>query len=428
MLATLRNHPRGLSTLFFTEFWERFSYYGMRALLIVFLVTPITAGGFGYDKEHAASIYGWYTSLVYATAIPGGIIADRWLGLRRSVLVGGILIALGHFSLAFVNPAFFFTGLGLIVCGTGLLKPNISSMVGGLYEADDVRRDSGFSIFYVGINLGAFVAPLICGYLGQKKNWHYGFAAAGVGMVLGLIQYVWGAKHLKKVGLSPTERKKEKKSTPAAAFTPQEWKRMGAIAILFLFSTLFWGAYEQAGSSLNLFALERTKNTILGWNYASTQLQSVPAAFVILLGLVFAWFWIALGKRNPSSPAKFAYGLFFVGLGFLVMAYASLSGEKVSPMYLVVCYFFHTVGELCLSPVGLSIVTKLAPERVVGSMMGVWFLSLAFGNKLGGWIAGFFDQVPLQQLFGSVFVATTVAALTLALLIKPLKKLMGGVH
>ena len=426
-------HPRGISTLFFTEMWERFSYYGMRALLILYMVAPLSAGGLAFPTEKAASIYGWYTALVYAASLPGGWVADKLLGQYRTVLIGGIVIALGHFTMAIESQATFFAGLGLIITGTGLLKPNISTMVGSLYAEGDKRRDAGFSIFYMGINLGAFTAPLICGYLGQKVDWHAGFAAAGVGMTLGLIQYVLGKDRLAPALGRLGQTKSGGATGPAAqaAFTPTEWKRIAVIGVMFVFASLFWGAFEQAGSSLNLFGDRFTNRSIFGWEFPASWLQSVNSLWLILLAPVFAWLWIRLGKREPSSPAKFTLGLLFVGLGFLLLVPASMiatGGTNVSPLWLVGVYLLHTIGELCLSPVGLSTVTKLAPPRIVGSMMGVWFLSIALGNKIGGWVAGFFDTLPLPQLFGAVFATTAAAALVLALLIRPIRKMMGGVH
>lgn len=429
-------HPKGLSTLFFTEMWERFSYYGMRALLILYMTAPIAAGGLAMETSRAASIYGWYTFGVYAAAIPGGWIADRLLGQYRTVFVGGVIIALGHFLLAFGPLPFFYTGLAFIVVGTGLLKPNISTMVGSLYDERDARRDAGFSIFYMGINIGAGVAPLITGSLaqgitGQGGNWHWGFAAAGVGMTLGLIQYVIGkprlASAMDRLAVAPAARA----TAGTAPFTAAEWKRIGAIGVLFIAAILFWGAFEQAGSSLNLFADRMTRLEAFGRPFPSTWFQALNSAFLIVLAPVFAIVWIRLRQREPSSPAKFTFGLLFVGLGFLLLVPASRAGQAgvlVSPMWLVGVYFLHTIGELCLSPVGLSVVTKLAPVRIVGLMMGVWFLATAFGNKVGGWVAGFFDQFPLPSLFGAVAGTTIGAAVILALLVKPIRRLMGGVH
>lgn len=485
---TFLGHPRGLATLFATEMWERFSYYGMRALLILYMTADATKGGLQFDVPTAGQIYGMYTAMVYMTGLPGGWIADRFLGQRKAVLIGGILIALGHFSMAFHGNWFFFQGLVLIVLGTGLLKPNISTMVGSLYSETDSRRDSGFSIFYMGINLGALISPLVCGYLGQRVDWHIGFAAAGIGMTIGLIQYVLGGKYLGQAGLRTTSSHgpeggvRDKRQLMRAAigiiaaialvvilqisgamrvtisglsgavgtiillmpvlyfiwvFAKGKWtsierKRIAVVAILFLFSALFWSAFEQAGSTLNLFADRLTDNSIFGFSFPSSWLQSVNSFFIVVFAGVFAAVWIKLGKHEPSSPAKFAYGLFFVGLGYLILAGGALiSGPqqaRVSPMWLVAVYLCHTVGELCLSPVGLSTVTKLAPQRIAGQMMGIFFLTISLGNFIGGQVAGLFVTMPLPKLFFSVFATTAGAALILAFLVKPIRKLMSGVH
>ncbi len=428
-------HPRGLSTLFFTEMWERFSFYGLRAILIFFITGSVASGGLGFSVEKGSAIVGWYGFGVYAAAIPGGWIADRFLGQYRSVFVGGVIIALGHFSMAFPSVATFYLGLSLIVVGTGLLKPNISTMVGSLYDKEDERRDAGFSIFYMGINVGAFVAPFVVGTLGQRVGWHVGFGCAGVGMTLGLIQYVVGKQRLAPAleRLGQSEKRASTSTEPWWRFTRDEWGRVAAIAILFLFSCIFWGAFEQAASSLNLFADRLTRNVIFGFAFPSSWYQSLNSAFMIFgLAPLLAWLWIRLGPRQPSSPVKFALGLVFAGLGFALLVPASKLAQQqgilVSPLWLFGVYFLHTIGELCLSPVGLSIVTKLAPPRIVGAMMGVWFLSIAVGNKLAGWAAGFFDRLPLPQLFGAVALTTFVTAAILLLLTRPIQKLMGGVR
>src|SRR6266704_1070144 len=334
-------HPSGLSTLFFTEMWERFSYYGMRAFLILYMVHAL-----GFDDKHAGAVYGTYTGSVWFAAIFGGIVADRWLGQYRSVLIGGIIIALGHFTLAFKDLTFFYTGLALIVIGTGLLKPNVSTLVGSLYEQGDARRDAGFSLFYMVINLVALFGPLIAGYLAQKVDWHIGFACAGVEMALGLTQYVLCKERLRpalqKLSMSQKESARSRRLT-GAGFTSKEWRRMATVGILFIFAALFWGAYEQGGSTLNLFADRYTRLTAFGFAFPSSWFQAVPAAFVILLAPVMAWIWVRLGPREPSSPAKFALGLFFEGLSFLLLVPAarlaqSGSGILVSPWWLVVSY------------------------------------------------------------------------------------------
>jgi POT family proton-dependent oligopeptide transporter len=431
-MTTWFGHPRGLSTLFFTEMWERFSYYGMRAFLILYMTASVANGGLGFDDRHAASVYGNYVGSVWLTPIIGGLIADRFLGQYRSVLLGGTIIALGHFTLAFNTLSTFYTGLVLIVIGTGLLKPNVSTIVGSLYDEGDARRDAGFSVFYMGINLGAFIGPLIAGGLAQKVDWHLGFAIAGIGMVLGLIQYVIGKRHI-ETGLERlASRPKAAAAGAGGGFTPEEWKRIAVIFVLFVFASIFWGAYEQAGSTLNLFGDRYSNNVVFGFAFPSSWYISVQALFVILLAPVIAWVWVKLGPRQPSVPAKFALALLFVGLAFLLLVPAGRiaqggAGLRVSPLWLVGAYFIEEWGELCLSPVGLSAVTKLAPTRIVSLMMGVFFLANALGNKLAGWTAGFFSSMPLSQLFSAVAAVSLVAALIMFALVRPVKKLMGGV-
>jgi proton-dependent oligopeptide transporter, POT family len=436
-------HPRGLATLFFTEMWERFSYYGMRALLMLYMVGSVSQPGLGFGERRAATIYGLYTMLVYLSGIPGGWLADRVFGHYRAVLYGGIIIAAGHFTMAVPGLPFFYAGLGLIIIGTGLLKPNVSSMVGSLYRRDDVRRDAGFSMFYMGINLGAFIAPLICGWLGQKSNWHFGFAAAGVGMIIGLIQYVAGRKYLTPVSqdeVTPNvvatagdEAAQLDAAPRRAPLTATDWARIGAIGILTLFALLFWAGFEQAGSSLTLFADRATRLTVFGFEFPSSWFQSVEPLFVILFSPVFAWLWIKLARKGvePSSPAKFTLGLFFLSLSFaLVIPAARLfqgSNDRVSPWWLIGLYFLQMIGELCLSPVGLSMVTKLSPSHLVGLMMGVWFFATAMGNYVAGWVAGFLQDRPFTDVFQAAFLNLVIATVILALLIRPIKKMMGGV-
>jgi POT family proton-dependent oligopeptide transporter len=436
-------HPRGLSTLFFTEMWERFSYYGMRAFLILYMVHVL-----GFDDKHAGSVYGTYTASVWAAAIVGGIIADRWLGQYKSVLIGGIIIAIGHFTLAFHPLPFFYAGLGCIIVGTGLLKPNVSGIVGSLYETNDARRDAGFSIFYMGINLGAALGPFIAGYLAQEVDWHLGFACAGVGMTLGLIQYVVGRKHLQP-GIERLERQRREaraasvraatQSTQSSTeptvggFTKVEWKRLAAMGVFFVFAAVFWGAYEQAGSTLNLFGDRFTRTSILGVSFPSSWFLTVQAIFVIVLAPAFAWLWIRLGKLEPSTPTKFAVGLFFIGLSFVFLLIPAFHlqdspGIRVSPFWLIGCYFIQELGELSLSPVGLSVFTKLSPVKIVGFMLGVWFLADSVGNKVAGMAAGFISSAPLPQLFGVIAGSCLFASLVAFLMIKPVKGLMGGVH
>ncbi|MCX5800213.1 MAG: peptide MFS transporter [Candidatus Eisenbacteria bacterium] len=480
--TTWMGHPRGLMTLFFTELWERFSYYGMRGILVLFLVDAMR-GGFHMSTATAAAIYGLYTSMVYLVALPGGWIADNLTGQRNAIFAGGVIIACGHFSMAIPTTYTFYQGLILIIIGTGLLKPNVSAIVGGLYPEGGARRDAGFSIFYMGINIGALCGPLICGYLGENVNWHYGFGAAGVGMVLGLIQYRLGYKYFHTVGVMSREDKERSSSAKRKLaigvgslvgviallailrlsvfkFTIQgfaqglgyfvivlailyfsliiflgkletaEKKRVAVIFLLFIGAALFWSGFEQAGSSMNLFAERLTDRVLLGWEMPASWLQSVNPVFIIVLAPVFGWLWVALAskKREPSIPVKFFAGLVLLGVGFLVMAWGSLyvsgSGPGVSPMWLVVTYFMHTLGELCLSPVGLSSVTKLAPKRLVGQMMGTWFMGAALGNLIAGLVAGRFETLPLPKLF--LIVAVTAAGTGFLFLIfsKPIRRLI----
>ena len=464
--------------------WERFSYYGMRALLILFMTAAPAAGGLGFDTATAGAIYGLYTSMVYMTTLPGGWIADRLIGPQRAVLYGGVLIASGHFSMAVPSLAMFYLGLFLIVIGTGLLKGNVSVIVGRLYSADDARRDAGYSIFYMGINTGAFVAPLVCGYLGQRVDWHIGFASAGVGMVLGLIQYTLGRKYLGEAGrypapaASPQEAARKRSQallwtmgTAAAlvlfgiaaytgvlqvtatqvadaagyfllgvtvaffgwlylssGWTPTERKQLYVIGVLFVAAALFWSQFEQAGSTLNLFADRDTRTTLLGWSFPITWFQSLNSLFIISLAPLFAWLWVWLGHRHaePSSPAKFGIGLTLVGAGFAVLVGGAVLAEQgvmVSPMWLVVVYFLHTCGELALSPVGLSAMSKLAPVRIGGLIMGVWFLASSVGNYIGGRMAAFYESMTLPSLFGAVAVFGIGAGVLLLLFARPMRRL-----
>jgi proton-dependent oligopeptide transporter, POT family len=435
-------HPRGLSTLFFTEMWERFSYYGMRAFLLYYMVAPAAQGGLGLADANAASIYGTYTGSAWAASILGGIVADRFLGQYRTVFIGGLIIAIGHFTLALHSLTFFYLGLAFIALGTGLLKPNVSTLVGSLYAPGDTRRDAGFSIFYMGINSGAFLGPIIAGYLAQRVDWHIGFASAGVGMTLGLIQYVLG-RHRLRVAIERLADQSKAAAAPAAAatatataggflgFTGAEWMRIGAIVIFFLVASLFWGGYEQAGSTLALFADRYTRLDMFGLSFPSSWFQSVQAIWVIILAPVFAWIWMRLGPRDPSISVKFAFGLAFMGLAFLFLMPAgalaqSGPGLRVSPWWLIWAMMISEFGELCISPVGLSAVTKLAPVRILGVMMGVWFLSNALGNKIAGTAAAFVSTMPLQSLFGTMGGILLGAAVVMFILATPIGYLMRG--
>jgi POT family proton-dependent oligopeptide transporter len=434
-------HPRGLSTLFFAEMWERFSYYGMRAFLILYMTTPAAAGGLAMADSGATSIYGTYTGTAWGASILGGIIADRWLGQYRSVVLGGTLIMLGHFALIFRAIGFFYAGLALIVIGTGLLKPNVSTLVGSLYAEGDARRDRGFSIFYMGINIGAIAGPLVAGYLAQKVDWHIGFAAAGVGMALGLLQLVLGRRYVKvaseRLASGIAARSDAADVTAGGAssggvlgFSPGEWKRLAAIGVFFLCGVLFFAGFEQQGSSMNLFAERYTRLEVLGFSFPASWFQSVPPVFVVIFVPLFTWLWARLGDREPSIAGKFVLGLFFMALAMLVMIPAGAmaqSGEgiRVSPWWLVVSFALAEFGEICLYPVGMSAVSKLSPPRIVGLMMGVWFLALAFGSKLAGWVAGFIESMPLESLFLTLGGTLAAAGIIMALVIKPVSRLTG---
>lgn len=489
-------HPMGLSTLFFTEMWERFSYYGLRPLLVLFMSAALAQGGFGIERKQASAIVGIYAASVYLASLPGGWVADRLLGLRRAILLGAVLISLGHLSIglsAFAHgKVTFFIGLIFIVLGTGLLKPNISAIVGDLYPEGGARRDAGFSIFYMGINSGAVLGQTVTGLLGEKYGWHLGFGAAGVGMLIGLLVFAIRSRTtLGNLGLEtskhpdPTIHARQQRTIKLSLATglgllvlvvvlaalgiihldPQkigqsmtyilvgmavlyfgyvfafgglngpEKKRVVVIAILFAFAAVFWSAFEQAPTSLNLFAKDFTNRNVLGWEIPATWFQNINSIFIVLLAPVFAAIWLNLAKRgaNPSSPVKFAFGLLFGGAGFgtmILAAWAVVASNgtiRVSPLWLVVSYIFQTVGELCLSPVGLSSMTKLSPRKYVGQMMGIWFLATALGNLIAGLVGGNVDPEKLDQM-PKLFIATTislvVAGLLLAALTPFIRKLM----
>lgn len=483
----LLGHPRGLWTLFLTEMWERFSYYGMRALLVLFMTDQVVNGGLEFSDVTATAIYGLYTAAVYLVALPGGWIADRLWGAQRTLFTGGIILMAGHFVLAVPGTASFFAGLMLVVLGTGLLKPNISATVGELYAPGDSRRDGGFTIFYMGINIGAFLGPLVCGWL-ALYNWHYGFAAAGVGMLFGLIQFRQTRHHLGAAGAQT-----EHPATPEYArrawlaiiggvgifvlaylagvsglvdydavqladimtysvvialtiyFTwvfafgrlqAEERNRVIVIVVLIIACALFWSGYEQGGSSLNLFADRYTIREFGFFEIPAAWFQSLNPIFIIALAPLYSMFWVALARRflEPSAPAKFAIGLIILGLGFAVMipaAYIVAEGQQVLPTWLVFTYLLHTMGELALSPVGLSAMTKLSPKRYVGQMMGIWFMASGLGNVIAGRIAGELtgdDLAAIPEVYLRVVLITVGCGLLLLLFSKPLKRLMGGVR
>jgi POT family proton-dependent oligopeptide transporter len=487
--ATFFGHPRGLSTLFFTELWERFSYYGMRALLVLYMTTETISAnpGMGMGVGQATAIYGLYTFFVYVLSLPGGWIADNLWGQRKAVMVGGMIIAAGHFSMAVPTDVMFFLGLSLIAIGTGLLKPNVSSIVADLYPEGGARRDAGFSIFYMGINIGAILGPLLCGIVGEGYNWHYGFSLAGFGMVLGLVSYHFGMKYMGDAGLLRSEDSDEQlqarsrrfytiASVTAAALvtlgylvatgtvaldlqavaanvglaavvitlgyfgyiivagghTGEEKKKLGVILWLFILAALFWSGFEQAGSSLNLFALDLTNRVIFGTEVPASTLQLINPLFIVIFAPVFGWLWTWLAHRqaNPSIPLKFALGLFGLAGGFFVLSWGAANATPETPVsasWLIVTYFLHTVGELCLSPVGLSSMTKLAPRNRVSQMMGIWFVASALGNLIAGLLAGSLENLLPSDLFWQVALITGGGGLVAVLASPFVRRLMGDV-
>lgn len=553
-------HPAGLFTLFFTEMWERFSYYGMRAILILFMLTKLTEknAGMGLDEATAGAIYGLYTASVYLLTLPGGWLADNIFGQRKAIWYGGIIIMIGHLSLAVPTDSMFYIGLGLVALGTGLLKANISTIVGDLYPEGGSRRDAGFSIYYMGINLGSIVGQMIVGYLGEKVNWHYGFGAAAVGMFLGLVVYKLTEKsYLGDIGVQPKAKEKDVVQSGngssgfvwtlvllfavfisalhftkvidlstatgiagamkyvivsiaalyfayvliAGGLTAEEKKKVYVIICLFIGASLFWSGFEQAGSTLNMFSIRHTfrnfgplegmsylpsilgwlvfialtfvwswyvfkrkdllpelkviiglvilgvsyfakwitTNIVMGWEMPASWLQSINPLFIVIFAPFFANLWLSLGSRNiyPSAPLKFGVGLVLLGLGFLVMVFASevvVAGlpeeSRVAATWLLMTYFLHTAGELTLSPVGLSMTTKLAPKKFAGQMMGIWFIAAALGNLIAGIFAGNFDEnnvAEMPNLFMSVVMFAVGSGILFMVFSGRIKKLMGEV-
>lgn len=430
----LFGHPVGLYVLFFTEMWERFSYYGMRALLVLYLVTQTTEknAGLGWTNSEALVLYGWYTMLVYVASIPGGIIADRILGQKKSVIVGAILLVIGHSILAIDLMWAFYTGLGFIIAGVGMLKPNISTMVGGLYRKGDIRRDKGFTIFYIGINLGAFLSSLIVGYVGEVYGWHYGFGLAGVCMLFGLVQFILGQKHLEGVGdYLGSSKNEEDRETMKRPLSKIEKDRVFVLILSFLMVIVFFGAFEQAGGLMNIYAKDYTNRILLGWEVPASWFQSLNAFFIITLGTIVAAYWAnrKLKGKEASSLFKMIMGLIIMGAGFLFMSAAALEYQNSgsSAMYwLVFAYLFHTVGELSLSPVSLSFVTKLAPAKYASLMMGLYFSTTGLGNKVAGLLGESASKLGELTVFTGIAIFCTLFGLLIYVFIKKLKALTHG--
>ena len=429
-------HPAGLYVLFFTEMWERFSYYGMRAILVLYLVAESTPDainpGLNWETGAALSLYGTYTMLVYVASIPGGWIADNILGQKKSVLYGGILLVLGHSILAVEEMWAFYTGLGLIIAGVGMLKPNISSMVGGLYSQGDVRRDDGFIIFYIGINVGAFLSSLIVGYVGETYGWHYGFGLAGIGMTLGLLQYLYGQKYLSQVGDFIGDNKSDEvKDVLKKPLTSIEKDRLVVLFLSFILVIVFWGAFEQAGGLMNIYASEKTDRLFMGWLVPASWFQSLNAMFIIFLGTAVAGYWAKRKLKNQlsSSLFKMIIGLIIMGTGFFFMSAAATQYESQgsSAMYwLVLAYLFHTIGELCISPVALSFITKLAPLKYASLTMGVYFAMTGFGNKLAGMLGEASQSMGEFTIFTGIALFCVVFGCLVLLFRTKLEKLTHG--
>jgi|TARA_B110000858_G_scaffold81112_1_gene94048 POT family proton-dependent oligopeptide transporter len=476
------HHPKGLKVLFFTEMWERMSYYGMRGILVLFMTASIRDGGLDFNNASASAIYGIYAALVYLATLPGGWIGDNILGQKKTILYGGIIIMMGHLSLAIPNINSFYIGLVLVVLGTGLLKPNISALVGNLYEHNPALRQSGFTIFYMAINLGSVLGFFICGYLGENIGWHYGFGAAGIGMAFGLMQYIYNIKLLEKYGDKPFNKINIKTKNkyiktiysiliiiflitisglfgiwrinpiPLASvltviitaislfyffyiFTfgrlnKNEKKRITMIFVLFVGAALFWSGFDQAGSSFNIFAKEYTSRLIFGWEYPASWLQILNPMFVVILSPFMSYLWIYLGKRmlDPSLPFKFGVGLIFMAIGFIVIATGAqiaLSEGLAGAQWLLITYLLHTIGELTLSPIGLSAISSLSPKKYIGQMMGVWFLASSLGAIIAGLISSRATDQGLNSmpsLFNQIAISASIFGLILIIIARPLHR------
>ena len=432
---TLFGHPYGLYVLFFTELWERFSYYGMRALLVLFLISETTSDnpGYGWTESEAIYLYGWYTMLVYVAGIPGGWLADKVLGQKKTVMLGGALLVLGHSILAIDNITAFYTGLGFIILGVGGLKPNISTMVGGLYSSDDNRRDIGFKIFYMGINIGAFLSAIIIGGIGEVCGWHYGFGLAGIGMLLGQIVFMWGQKYLVGIGDYIGKQDNPDSEKMNKPLTSIEKDRVKVLLLSFLIVVVFWGAFEQAGGLMNIYAFEKTNRVISSINFEvpATWFQSLNAGFIVLfavaVGKFWAW-WKSLG-RESALLFQMAVGVIIMALGFAVMSEAALEFERngsSAMYYLVLAYLLHTLGELCTSPTAMALITKLAPVKYASIMMGTYFACTGFGNKLAAELGEWAQTAGEYEIFLGIFIFCTIFGLLVIALMKPLKRLTHG--
>ena len=484
----LFGQPIGLYILFLTEMWERFSYYGMRALLVLYMTTATIGddrgAGLGWTSQEALALYGWYTMLVYVMSIPGGMIADKLIGQKKAVLLGAIVLCLGHAVLVLTDIWAFYTGLGLVILGVGLLKPNISTMVGGLYKEGDIRRDKGFSIFYIGINLGSLLATMVVGGVVAKWGWHAGFGLAGIVMVLGLINYLYGQKYLKEVGnfvpstgdsneVSYGQLYSKLFSSPKqltivgilVAASVYGWYTLEwGFGLLFIFLTaitallmmiykeldsqvfkdrflvlllsfimviIFWGAFEQAGGLMNLYTDTKTDRMLFGWQIPTVMFQSLNAGFIILFATFIAGVWAnrKLKGKEASSLFKMALGIIIMGFGFLFMVFAAMEFEKSgtsSMIWLVLAYFFHTIGELCISPVALSFITKLAPVKYASLMMGVYFAATGLGNKVAGIVGESASEYGELAIFSGIVIFTVIIGLLFIAMLKPLKRLTHG--
>lgn len=438
----LWGHPKGLYVLFFVEMWERFSYYGMRAILTLYLAAPILLGnpqsGFGWSNTETISFYGTYTMLVYLTSIPGGWIADKYIGQKKAVMLGGVLLCIGHGILAIDTQWAFFTGLLFIVIGVGFLKPNISTMVGGLYPKGDDRRDKGFYVFYIGINLGAFFGALAVGIIAAEYGWHYGFGLAGIGMALGQIVYMYGLKYLEGVGEFLGKNDSPDKELMKKPLTAVEKDRMLVMFLSFLIIIVFWGAFEQAGGLMSLYTEQKTDRLLPFFDYEvpAAVFQSVNAFFIIILGTAVGAFWHKWGRKGKESSSlfKMAIGVIIMAFGFFFMSKAStevvMDGENVieksAMIWLVLAYLFHTIGELCASPVALSFITKLAPVKYASFMMGAYFAATGLGNKVAGLVGAMSEGAGEFQVFTGIAVFCTIFGILIILILKPLKRLTHG--